>query len=263
MAPQPLSFTHVSQEQWHPAMPFKATRSRCRGARVFTATCATTTRVEPNAELVQRAIDRDRAAVHQLVTALSPVVQGRIAKALTRRRGPEGQRDLAAEVEDLTQEVFLALFDHGGRALRAWDPKRSPLGAFVALIADHQVFSILRSGKRRPWTDEIDILHAPDTAAPIAQNREARAASNQALDSLLDRLRADLSVRGFELFTRLFVDEQSVETVSAELGMSADAIYAWRSRLAKVVKTLAAERDPFEVSATANRARTPAAEQAR
>jgi RNA polymerase sigma-70 factor (ECF subfamily) len=219
--------------------------------------------VEPNAELVQRAIDRDPAAVHQLVTALSPVVQGRIAKALMRRRGPHGQRrDVAQEVEDLTQEVFLALFDHGGRALRAWDPKRSPLGAFVALIADHQVFSIFRSGKRRPWTDDIDILHAPDTTiASTANDPEARVASKQALDSLLDRLRADLSVRGFELFTRLFVEEQSVETVSAELGMSADAIYAWRSRLAKVVKTLSAEPDAFEMSETAARMRTSPVEQ--
>ena len=218
--------------------------------------------MEPNAELVQRAIDRDPAAVHQLVKALSPVVQGRIAKALMRRRGPHGRRrDVAQEVEDLTQEVFLALFDHGGRALRAWDPKRSPLGAFVALIADHQVFSIFRSGKRRPWTDDIDILHAPDTAASSASDPEALTASKQALDSLLDRLRADLSVRGFELFTRLFVEEQSVETVSAELGMTADAIYAWRSRLAKVVRTLAAERDPFEMSETAAPVRTPPVEQ--
>ena len=224
--------------------------------------CGTTARVDPNADLVQRAIDREPEAVRQLVKSLSPVVQGRIAKALMRRRGPHGQRrDVAQEVEDLAQEVFLALFDHGGRALRAWDPERGPLGAFVALIADHQVFSIFRSGRRRPWTDDIDILTAPDTAASEAHNPETRTASKQVLDTLLDRLRADLSVRGFELFTRLFVEEQSVETVSAELGMSADAIYAWRSRLSKVVKTLAAQGIAEEMSETARPARTSPVEQ--
>lgn len=231
-------------------------------AHVFTTSCGTTARVDPNAELVQRAIERDPEAVRELVKFLAPVVHGRIAKALMRRRGPPGQRrDVAQEVEDLAQEVFLALFDHGGRALRAWDPARAPLGAFVALIADHQVFSIFRSGRRRPWTDDIDILTAPDAAASEAHNPETRAASKQVLDNVLDRLRADLSVRGFELFTRLFVEEQSVEKVSQELGMSADAIYAWRSRLAKVVKALAAEGIAGEKSETASPARTPPVEQ--
>lgn len=224
--------------------------------------CGTTARVDPDAELVKRAIEREPEAVRQLVKSLSPVVHGRIAKALVRRRGPAGQRrDVAQEVEDLAQEVFLAMFDHGGRALRAWDPARGPLGAFVALIADHQVFSIFRSGKRRPWTDDIDILTAPEPAASEAHNPEARTASKQALDSLLDRLRADLSVRGFELFTRLFVEEQSVEAVSAELGMSADAIYAWRSRLSKVVKALAARDLGDEMSETAGAPRTSPLEQ--
>ncbi len=220
--------------------------------------CGTTARVDPNAELVQRAIAREPEAVRAFVKSISPVVHGRIAKALMRRRGPAGQRrDTAQEVEDLAQEVFLALFDNGARALRAWDPDRAPLGAFVALIADHQVYSIFRSGKRRPWSDDIDILTAPEAAAPSASNPETRAASKQALDALLDRLRADLSVKGFELFTRLFVDEQSVETVSAELGMSADAIYAWRSRLSKVVKNLATQASAAEMSEAAGLPRTP------
>lgn len=218
--------------------------------------------MDPDAELVRRAIEREPEAVRQLVKSLSPIVHGRIAKALMRRRGLAGQRrDVAQEVEDLAQEVFLALFDHGGRALRAWDPERAPLGAFVALIADHQVFSIFRSGKRRPWADDVDILSAPDKPASEAHNPETRAASRQALDSLLDRLRADLSVRGFELFTRLFVEEQSVEAVSTELGMSVDAIYAWRSRLSKVVRALAAQGIGDEMSEKAGPARTSPLEQ--
>ncbi|MDB5220374.1 MAG: polymerase, sigma-24 subunit, subfamily [Myxococcaceae bacterium] len=175
-------------------------------------------RVDPNAELVKRAIVREPDGVHAFVRNVSPVVYGRIADALLRRSGPAATQE---EVEHLAQEVFLALFDNGGRALRAWKPQHAPLGAFVALVADHEIYSIFRGGKRRPWTDDIDILTTPEVASSI--------------EALLDRLRADLSAKGLDLFTRLYVDEQSVAKVSADLGMSADAIDAWRRRLAKAV----------------------------
>jgi RNA polymerase sigma-70 factor (ECF subfamily) len=204
---------------------------------------------DPNADLVARAIARDPEAVRALVKSVGPVVHGRVAKALMRRRGARGQRrDIAQEIEDLAQEVFLALFDDDARALRAWDPQRGPLGGFVALLTDHQVFSIFRSGRRRPWSDDLDVVAEPDAPASDRNNPERRVASKQALDALLDRLRAELTPKGFDLFTRLYVEEQAVETVCADLGMTADAIYAWRSRLAKVVKTMASTMNSEEMS---------------
>ena len=212
---------------------------------------------DPNADLVARAIARDPEAVRALVNSVGPVVHGRVAKALMRRRGARGQRrDVGQEVEDLAQEVFLALFDDDARALRAWDPQRGPLGGFVALLADHQVFSIFRSGKRRPWSDDIDVVAEPDAPASDRNSPETRAASKQALDALLDRLRAELSPKGFDLFMRLYVEEQSVEAVCAELGMTADAIYAWRSRLARVVKTMASTIRHEEMSEIQGKVRT-------
>jgi RNA polymerase sigma-70 factor (ECF subfamily) len=204
---------------------------------------------DPNADLVARAIARDPEAVRALVKSVGPVVHGRVAKALMRRRGARGQRrDIAQEIEDLAQEVFLALFDDDARALRAWDPQRGPLGGFVALLTDHQVFSIFRSGRRRPWSDDLDVVAEPDAPASDRNNPERRVASKQALDALLDRLRAELTPKGFDLFTRLYVEEQAVETVCADLGMTADAIYAWRSRLAKVVRTMASTMNSEEMS---------------
>jgi RNA polymerase sigma-70 factor (ECF subfamily) len=204
---------------------------------------------DPNADLVARAIARNPEAVRALVKSVGPVVHGRVAKALMRRRGARGQRrDIAQEIEDLAQEVFLALFDDDARALRAWDPQRGPLGGFVALLTDHQVFSIFRSGRRRPWSDDLDVVAEPDAPASDRNNPERRVASKQALDALLDRLRAELTPKGFDLFTRLYVEEQAVETVCADLGMTADAIYAWRSRLAKVVKTMASTMNSEEMS---------------
>lgn len=210
----------------------------------------------PPQDLVVRAIARDPDAVRELVRLIGPVIHGRIAKALMRRRGAGARgRDVSQEIDDLTQEVFLALFENDAKALRAWAPERGPLGAFCALIADHHVYSVFRSGKRRPWSDDLDVLAEPDALEPDAKSPEARVASRQALDALLGRLRAELSPKGFDVFVRLYVEEQPIETVSRALGMSADALYAWRTRLSRLVRNLAAEIDggPMSDSATSMR----------
>ncbi len=193
-------------------------------------------------DLVARAIARDPAAVRELIRAVGPVIQGRVVKGLSRRRtGAHAGRSVSDEAEDITQEVFLALFDDDARALRAWDPARAPLGAFVALIADHQVFSIFRSGRRRPWSDELVAVEDPDAMDGAATSPEAQVSSAEQLDALLDAMRASLTPKGFDLFVRLYVQEQSTEAVCADLALTPDAVYAWRSRLAKHVRRVAAE----------------------
>jgi RNA polymerase sigma factor (sigma-70 family) len=209
----------------------------------------------PTRELVLGAVRREPDAVRALVRAIGPVIHGRVAKALVRRRGKG--RDVSQEIEDLTQEVFLALFDHDARALRAWDPERGPLGGFVALIADHHVHSVFRSGKRRPWSDDVDALPEPDAHASEAHSPEARVVSQNALDALLERMRADLSPKGFDVFVRLYVEEQGVDVVARELGMTADALYAWRTRLSRLVRAYATELDQAPVSDPGSPVRTP------
>lgn len=194
-------------------------------------------------DVVARAIAREPDAVRALVNAISPVIAGRVARALHRRGARSTGRNVAQEVEDLTQEVFVALFADDARALRAWRPERAPLGAFCALVADHQVYSIFRSGKRRPWSNDLVVSDEIEATAPEAHGPEARVASRQAFDALWNRLRSELSPKGLDLFQRLYVEEESVESVCAATAMTADAVYAWRSRLAKLVRRLAAELD--------------------
>ncbi len=64
-------------------------------------------------------------------------------------------------------------------------------------------------------------------------------ASRELLEALLDRVRSKLSPRGLVLFWRLLVRQEPIETVCAETGLSADAVYAWRSRLGRVARALA------------------------
>jgi DNA-directed RNA polymerase specialized sigma24 family protein len=194
---------------------------------------------------VRRALDDgapDSGAVRALVDRLTPVVQARVTRALLRRRGESGRRDVRQEVEDLTQEVFVALFRNRGQALRSWDPARGlSLENFVGLLAQHQVASILRSGRACPWTDvptEATILDGQLQAEPSAAPDRV-AASREELESLLAQVRAKLSPRGLVLFWRLLVREEPIEAVAAQTGMTAEAIYAWRSRLGRLARSMA------------------------
>ena len=192
-------------------------------------------------ERVSSALAGDAAAVDWLVALLSPVIQRRVARALLRRAG--GGRSTRQEVEDLTQEVFLALFDNGGNVLRSWEPDRGmSLSNFVGLVAEREVASILRSGRRSPWTEDPTLSEELERASDDAPGPEARMVSQQILAALLDHVRATLSPKGLDLFERIYVREESVETVCSATGMSHHAVYAWRSRLGKLVREFVAEQ---------------------
>jgi len=187
---------------------------------------------EEIASLTRRALDGDQTAFTALVALLTPVIQARVARTLLARRSLlAGGRDLRQDVEDLSQDTFLALFDRNARVLRSWQPERGlSLANFVGLVAKCQVLSFLRSGRRNPWKeepfgdDEID-APAPDPGPEeIVANREL-------LALLLDRLRESLSPQGWQLFDLIYIQELSQAEVEAASGLSADAVYAWRSRL--------------------------------
>jgi RNA polymerase sigma-70 factor (ECF subfamily) len=200
------------------------------------ASRGTQPRVEGHGDLVRRAIAREPEAVRSLVSLLRPTIQMRVARALMRR--VRKTRNASQEVEDLVQEVFLALFDDDARALRAWDSSR-PLEPFVAVVADHEVASILRSGRRRPWRDEHDGEVDVDTFTASSSGPESIVGTTELYAGILELMRAELTPKGLELFQTLIVEEQPVEEVCAKSGMTRDAVYAWRSRLLKQVKVIA------------------------
>ena len=192
-------------------------------------------------ELVDRALSGDASATRKLVVLVLPVVQARIARVLVRRR-TRGGRDVRQEVVDLAQEVFAALFEGDGRVLRAWDPARGlGLASFCGLIAERESASILRSGRRSPWSADPTEAEALERDLAPEPDFEARLATREQLELLVDRVREALSPLGLEMFERLVVQEEAVEAVCTATGMKADAVYAWKSRLGKLVRKLARE----------------------
>lgn len=178
----------------------------------------------------------DPVLVRDLVLEWHPVVQARVARTLFRHR--EYSRDIGQEVEDVTQEVFAALFADDAKALRAWDPSRGlSLRNFIGLVAERHTVTIVRSQRRSPWTEsplECEELaeHLGDVDAAVELE------SKDFLATFLHEVQDVLTPRGFDLFERLFVREESIEEVCDGTGLSTDAVYAWRSRLIKVSRTL-------------------------
>jgi RNA polymerase sigma-70 factor (ECF subfamily) len=194
---------------------------------------------EHSADLVRRALAGEPTALTRLVAVLTPVVQARVARTLLARRSSlAGGRAVRQEVEDLSQDVFLALVSRDSRVLRDWQPERGlSLENFVGLVAERQVVSFLRSGRRNPWKEDLTPIEDLDTAAPDSGPEEV-AAGREELHLLLEGLREALSPLGRQLFELLFVRDLSQKEVMAASGLSADAVYQWRGRLRRLARRL-------------------------
>lgn len=188
---------------------------------------------------LEGALGGDPAATRALVDRLLPIVQARVMHALLRYK----RRELAEQVAaDLTQQVFVRLFEGGGRRLRAWESCRgASLSTFVGLLAEREVIAILRRGRRNPWTEAPTESDALATSAGSVADHEDCLANRQLLGAVLDRALARLDARGLVLFQRLVVDEAAVDLVARETGTTMAALYMWRSRFAKRAREIAAE----------------------
>ncbi len=189
---------------------------------------------------LRQALGGDAAALRIIVDMLTPVVQARVARALLRT--PQGTfgRNVHQEVEDLTQDVFIALFKKNAQTLRRWQPQRGcSLKNFVGLIAQREVISILRSRKRSPWAESPTETDTLEALASVERNTpESNVASRELWARLLERVRQQLSPQGLVLFHRLLVEQCPMNRLATETGMSVNALYTWRSRLSKQVKVL-------------------------
>ena len=195
------------------------------------------------ADLVRSALAGDPAALNRLVAVLTPVIQARVARTLLAHRFLlAGGRDLRQEVEDLSQDVFLELFSRDAHVLRSWQAELGlSLENFVGMVAEREVWSFLRSGRRNPRKEDPSIPLEELKAEVLEPGPEKVATIREHLGLLLDRLREELSPLGWWLFELLFVQELSVNEVRGVSGLSADAVYAWRSRLRSLARKLQAE----------------------
>ena len=151
-----------------------------------------------------------RRSLTGLISALTPVIQARVARSLVRR--PPSQRGIRHDVEDLVQEVLLSLFADDGRVLRNWSPEKGlSLLNYVGLVTERRVASTLRSGKKN-WREEIAPTEELDRPRDEKSSEQALA-SRELLRHLLESLRRDLSPQGWTMFRLLFVEERTLDEV--------------------------------------------------
>lgn len=190
-------------------------------------------------EEIRLALAGNGPACTRLVRRLTPVIQSRVARALLRwRTGSAAGRNVRQEVEDLTQDIFLYLFEDDGKVLGSWRPERGlSFLNFIGFVAYKQAISILRNGKTSPWKDEPTPSDELD-AVVLESNPEEIIASREQLELLLDHLVEELSPLGWHLFDLLFLRELSVEEVVRETKMSRAAVDQWKSRLRRLARRL-------------------------
>lgn len=174
--------------------------------------------------------------MRELVKLATPIVRARVMRVLLRSaRGP-GQR-VHQDIDDLSQEVFSALFEDDARALRDWDPALGlSFRNFVGLLAQRRAASILRARTSLSWAHEHqDHADALDDAGYDC-TPEGNAASRELLVCLWTRMRRLVSARGLVLFELLYLRDESIAEVCAEAGLTINAVYQWRRRLGVIAR---------------------------
>lgn len=148
-------------------------------------------------------------ALERIFTALAPVVEGYL-----RTQG-------AAEPEDVTSEVFIAVF----RNLGTFSGDEAGFRAWVFTIAHRRLLDARRAARRRPPSEPLTVADerpAPDDVESVVDRRLADRQVRDLCDRLLPGQRDVLLMR---ILGRLTVDE-----VAAALGRSPGAVKALQRR---------------------------------
>ena len=192
--------------------------------------------------MVDRATSGDRIAAALLIDGLAPVLRRRIARVLARRAWRARGRAMRDDLDDLVQDAFAGLFHDRGRALRSWNPGRG-LGfvGFVGLLAEREAGMAMRTRKRNPWTEEPMPDDSLSNLRGATANLAVRLEARDQLRQLFERARARLTGSGRRYFEWLVVEGRSIQAVADDTGASAEALYAWRTRLTRLLREIRAE----------------------
>jgi RNA polymerase sigma factor (sigma-70 family) len=193
---------------------------------------------ETRQSLLLRLADRaDQAAWQEFAKIYTPVVY-----RLALRRGLQH-----ADAEDLSQQVLAAV----AKAIDRWqtDPARAKFRTWLHRVSQNFIINALNRA-------------APDRAAggstllAALGNQAAQSQSDSDLVRLeirrevfrwaADQIRHEFRSATWDAFWRTAVENQTVEQVASELGLSCGAIYAARSRIMRRLKEKVCQFDDEE-----------------
>ena len=133
------------------------------------------------------------------------------------------------KVEECMNDIFFGIWNNIG----SFDPKRSSFKSWAAGVARFQAIDYLRRyGKQLQqgsW-EEVEISAEDENLNRLVE-REISRETRELLDCLKPKDR--------EIFARIFIQDQDVETVSMEMGLPRTAVYNKISRGKKKLRSLA------------------------
>lgn len=196
-----------------------------------------------DAHLVRKALLGQRRAGSDLARRLLPTVAARCARRMGRRH---------SDFQDMIQEVWLALFEQGGRRLLAFRPEQgASLEAFVGRIAERRVLDEIRKrGAHRrgghllevslPLNDDSSLQLASENSRP-----EEEVAAEDMLDKLDDHLSATLPERGFMVFEFVFRKGLSPAEAAKKIGVKTQVVYNWEHKIRNLALRFLVHHDAF------------------
>jgi RNA polymerase sigma-70 factor, ECF subfamily len=196
--------------------------------------------------LIKEAAAGNRTAQRTICERLVHPVQCGVARALRRWPLPR-DCDLREVRKDFMQEAFVALFANGWSDLRRWDPERGSFDSYFILVTECTVFAALRTRKQNPGTykptEDDDLARFIEEREPVVANPEEVLMNAARLPAVLDAAREQMAGKGrwLEMFELIIVENRPVAEICANTGLTPDAVYQWRVRLAALLRRIAAK----------------------
>lgn len=151
---------------------------------------------------------------------------GLVASVVRRIFRTRGRGLGQADVDDVTENVFVMLLEQDGRLLRRYDPKHK-LSAYVAVIARTATHRFLRRQKAK--VDLPDEMWG-DSIADSGQGTASAETAGLEMRSALHETMSQLSERDQRVLRLFYFDGRDYQSIARTLGLSVNSVGAALSR---------------------------------
>ncbi len=196
---------------------------------------------DPTTELLQGCIRGDAEARRRLVTEYTGIVSYGVS-VIFQQFGRPSRKE---EIEDICQDVFLALFDQDARKLRQYQGRNGcSLASWLRVVANRLTIDRLRREGRTISLDDPNNIESwrVREAQPDARPGPEPQVEKAQLAARVRELIAQLPPKD-QIFVQLFYFQGlPIEEVANTIGITTNAAYVRKMRLHEKLRRLIAER---------------------
>ncbi len=198
-------------------------------------TKARTVLPELDDERIQQALAGDSRAFSDLYSTYSIRVRLAVASRLCNIPG------IDTVIDDVVSQVWETLVARDLKLLCYYDPKRSPFGFFIRMLAAQSAGTLAEKVSRRLGREILTPYEELLSAAVSEDDLERGVIDRNFLARLSQKVEAELDDDEFILYQRTYLQGMPVREVGKELGGNMSAVYKRHRRLLQKLKRLAEE----------------------